>query len=186
MLASVSINRALLLLLVLFSIFLGITNAVVLGQNRHLFQLLRTSNDPPLGVALPPIRGVDLTEHAVVVSYGNGDRRNILLLVVSPQCRACEHNWKNWQRLLEHVDHSKCRTVVVDLSGTIDTSYVSVHGLDGASIIKAVDWQSLLAYNLRATPETIVIGRDGVVKRASTGFMDTPILAAFEKLVSTL
>ena len=74
----------------------------------------------------------------------------------------------------------------MDLSGTIDPTYVAAHRLEDASILKAIDSRSTLDYNFRGTPQTVVISRDGFVRQASNGFLNANSLAALERVLSDL
>jgi hypothetical protein len=97
-----------------------------------------------------------------------GQPQKTVLLVFSPECRACTENWPSWKDLIGLV-HGKARVVGVDLTRLGTAQYMKDHGAEDIQVVSDVDAASIVSHSLRLTPQTIVIDEEGVVRRVWTG-----------------
>jgi peroxiredoxin len=157
------------------AILLSVTNVLLILQNRdqrETLQAFRNQLELQPGNFMPPVSGKDAHGNPLVVGYGQ-DKKKTVMLVFSPKCRICDENWPNWQRTLRAADKEGARVVAVNLASTLARDYLDQHGLAGRDVIAQADPNSILAYNLRYTPQTIVIGPDAKVQWVWTGSLSS-------------
>jgi hypothetical protein len=169
------IRTSLLLFFFVCGLALVVSNVLLarrLGQVQKLDDLLNASNKLELGRTVPALVGYDLDGKKV--SYGFGqDSRDTLLLVLAPGCHACDENWPNWTRLLKSLHSDSTRTLIANIASTppITADYLARHGAGGVPIVAEVSAESAQAYHLAYTPQTILIDRDGKVRKVKTGLL---------------
>jgi hypothetical protein len=121
------------------------------------------------GTLVPPLKGIGLSGEPLDISYNT--RQNTLLLIFSPHCGFCEKNWPQWKSLLSSLDRSRTQPVLVDLSSTVTTAFLSAHQISTEVLMAHVDPAAYAKYSLRITPQTILINKDGVVSHVWTGLL---------------
>lgn len=138
-------------------------NAWLVWHDGVLRRKLSALSEPPVGSRLPALKGVDPHGGTVEVNYGE-DHRKTLLLVFSRTCRVCEMNWSAWSSALSAVNPSQLRVVYVDLSSKPDSTHLARHRAPADSLVTGPDpATALIAYNIRLTPQTILITQEGRV-----------------------
>jgi hypothetical protein len=172
---SVTIRKSLLVLFLVAGLALVASNLLLarrLGQLQRLDDLLNTSNKLQPGSLVPSLVGYDLAGKKVSYSYGE-DSRDTLLLILSPGCHACDENWPNWTRLIQSLNSHDTRLVVANITADppITSDYIARHGIAGVALIAEMSAESAQAYRLSYTPQTILIGRDGRVRKVYTGML---------------
>ncbi len=172
--SSYSISKPLALLFLACGLALIFSNVLLarrLSQLQRLDDLLNSSNKLELGGIVPPLVGYDLSGNKVTYSYGE-DSRDTMLLVLSPGCHACDENWPKWNRMIKSLDGHSTRLVIANIASIPVTSeYISRHQIDGIPLVAEVSAESLQAYRLAYTPQTILIGHDGRVRKVHTGML---------------
>jgi hypothetical protein len=142
-----------------------------LSQLKQLDDFLNAANKLELGGVVPPLVGYDISGNKVTYEYGR-DSRETLLLVFSPTCHACDENWPKWNRLIQSVDTRSTRLVIANISGApVSADYVARHNIAAVPLVAEVSAESQQAYRLAYTPQTILIGSDGKVRKVHTGVL---------------
>jgi hypothetical protein len=106
-------------------------------------------------------------------AYGITDQRDTLLLVLSPTCHACEYNWPNWTQMIRKLNGQKTRLLIANIAAgsALTTDYLAKHQVAADNVIAEVSAESIQAYKLGYTPQTILIAPDGKVVRVHTGML---------------
>lgn len=153
-------------------------NLLLLRENRELRSVLlraRRSLEPPLGVRLPALKGISVEGKPITLEYGGGES-GTAIFVLSPRCPLSESSWPDWRILRQDLGSAGFRVAFVDLSGSISQDYVNLHGILDATVIRTLDPRARLDYNLRSTPQLILVGPDGRASRVWTGRLDQKAL----------
>jgi hypothetical protein len=153
------------------AILLSVVSVLLVRQNRVLHRKVQFVESELLlqpGTEARPITGKDLRGDSVAVAHGQ-DGKKTLMLVFSPDCHACDLNWPKWNLAIRSADAAGARVVGVNLAPVLTEEYIERHGLGGRVVIAQADASSKLAYQLRFTPQTIVIGSDAKVLWVWTG-----------------
>ncbi len=161
-------------LLLVLALGLCTLNFVLVRKNAQLsaeLTLRAHSMETPTGIRAPLIKGVDLKGDLISVNAGQ-DKRKMLILVFSPTCHFCERSWPKWAELLRGVDQSSLRVVGVNLASDLPASYVQEHGLTRMETVAKIDPQSVLLWNFRTTPETVLVNQEGRVEKVWGGLVD--------------
>ena len=162
-----------------------VANLMLIWQNRRLAAVVASQTlamEPLRGAQVPALRGVDPRGRRLTLDYA-GQSRRTLLLVSSTNCAACDRNWGAWEKLLKRLDAASVRPVVVNLSGEVNEAYLRQHGVGDIPVFAGVDAEVLLAYNLRLSPQTVLVDRQGVVKEVWSGQLAGVALKRLEEAV---
>jgi len=168
---AIQIRGSLVLAFLGLAVFLTTANVLLIRRNRDLqagLQSARSQLELQPGVTAPPISGKDPHGDPLVIAYGQ-DRKKTIMLVFSPDCSVCDANWPNWERTLRTAYKEGARVVGVNLAPSLAQEYIDRHGLTGYPVIAQADPSSILSYNFRYTPQTIVIDADAKVQWVWTG-----------------
>lgn len=173
--SSYSVSKPLAILFVACGLALIVSNVLLarrLSQLARLDDLLNASNKLETGGIVPPLVGYDLSGNKVTYSYG-GDVRDTMLLVLSPGCHACDENWPKWNQLIKSLDSKSTRLVIANIASIpVTNEYITRHQIDGIPLVAEVSAESMQAYRLAYTPQTILISHDGRVRRVHTGVLN--------------
>jgi hypothetical protein len=165
------VNKKASILLVGTGVVLIVMNVLLLQQNKELKayagKMNRSLGLKP-GTEVPPLKGVDLNGAGREFSFGE-DARKTLLLILSPTCGPCKENMPNWEALMKDMDERLARVVVVSTAPRGVKEFTSGFDLGNAPVIAEIDQETRTAYNMIATPQTILIGPDGKTERTWTG-----------------
>lgn len=134
------------------------TNAILLARNRALATQVRSLMrplEPPIGNKIRLLSGqsVDGKSREVKIE----ESRPNLIFVFAPGCQACETNWPKWKQLASVTQGGSVKRIYADLSGEVDGRYLDQHNIANEEVLLAVSPQSILANNLRFTPQTILV-----------------------------
>jgi hypothetical protein len=173
--SSYSVSKPLAILFIVCGLALIFSNVLLarrLSQLSRLDDLLNASNKLETGGVVPPLVGYDLSGQKVTYSYGD-DSRDTMLLVLSPGCHACDENWPKWNRLIKSLDTQSTRLVIANIASIpVTPDYISRHQISGIPLVAEVSAESLQAYRLGYTPQTILISHDGRVRKVYTGVLN--------------
>ncbi len=153
-----------------------VSNGIMFLGNRRLVDTItdiHSQIDLPLGAKMPALHGKTLDNADVAIGFGDRDKRGTLLLIYSPACPVCEENWPNWTRLISNKFSSNFRIIAIDLANITRADYIDAHNMRRLMILRNMDPQTILAYRLRMTPDTILLNHSGVVKGSWTGVLST-------------
>ncbi len=152
-------------------------NIALVIQNRTLKRQMGSgipSQLPPVGLTLPPVEGTAPGGLRTTMPYEKGGKKTVLF-VFSPSCHVCTQNWANWTSVANLADPHSTRLVYLNiLQGGSDESFRQ-YAMN--SVLIEADPKTIEAYNLRYTPETILINPEGRILRAWIGFLDQRALA---------
>ncbi len=160
-----------LVLLLLLTASLGL-NAVVAHRLRRLEARVGPARPPPLavGAAVPPIVATGLDGRSDTIAYA-GSPRLTVLYVFTPQCGWCAKNMDNFKTLLRAKAQDD-RFIGLSLSEEGVADYVRTHELT-LPIFTSLSSETISAYKLGGTPQTLVISPAGrVVKNWSGAWID--------------
>ena len=132
-------------------------------QTLFLEAQLRGLTTLPPGVQMQPLAGLNNSYMPVVVNLGRRQRPT-LVLAFSPSCSICTANWPEWEEVLSATSRETARVIAVDLGGALPDAYAKRYRLDGLRVIVHPLAFGVLADNLKLTPETVLVGRDGRVE----------------------
>jgi len=165
-------------------IILGL-NAALVFQNQALKEKLAKpapSLLPPVGNLSPPLEGLDSTGSRIVISY-NTPKSKTLLFIFSPGCELCSENWPNWTTISHLAETTSARITYVNPVGPVPPDYLSRRGVF-TNFVAQVDPKSLVSYNLRYTPETLLLDGSGKIMNVWAGVLDAADLKEIERLLA--
>lgn len=110
------------------------------------------------GAIVRPITATDLAGDRKIIDYRNYDKPTVIY-VFSPSCVWCARNTKNINALASRKAEA-FHFISLSLSEVGLMDYLNSHHLDFA-IYKDIASESLQMLGLGATPQTIVVSRDG-------------------------
>lgn len=149
------------------------SNAAMLIQNRNLnLSIQKAEAALAEGQSMPAIAGFDLEGREQVFGWGN-DKRKTLLMNFSPRCGYCRANMPNWAAILQGIDKSAYRIVVVSSISDGAKEYVEKYNISGVPVIIEPEPKVLINYLMHITPQTIVLDSDGKIEKVWVGkFVD--------------
>jgi peroxiredoxin len=127
-------------------------------QLERMIQGLSDANQVQSGVWVPPISAVDETGHPVVLSYSTKNAPTILY-VFTPQCVWCSRNLKSVKTLAKQTS-GQYQFIALSLSDKNLHEYISQNKIE-FPVYTGLENETLSAYKLGTTPQTIVISGDG-------------------------
>jgi hypothetical protein len=127
------------------------------------------------------LSGVDADGNFEFVGFGV-QKQPTLILVFSPTCEVCRVNWPNWDAIL-HKASSGARVVAINLGGHLPNAYLTNHHLNAMDVIAQPFSEGVLEDHFRLTPQTIVVGANGRVKKAWLGALTPRDIRAIEELL---
>ncbi len=158
------------------TIVLTVTCAVLLVVNHKLqkqnivlagqFRALSDAEGPPVGSKIPSLHGTSISGQGMTLNLAQ-EGSGTLLLVLSPMCPHCKANFHNWRDLMPLVPASQ--VAWVDLTDTADARYLASVAIPADAHVIHLDPKDRSLYNLVATPTTIWLGPDGLVKHVWAG-----------------
>jgi hypothetical protein len=131
---------------------------------------------------MPELRGVDPSGSAIVIDYK--PQQKALLFVLSTKCPVCDANWPKWDTLLSNVNGSQVRLVFANVSGAMTDFYLDRYKLRRGAVLSKVDPQSILDYNFRTTPQTVLVGPLGRIEKVWSGLLSNRDLLEIQNQVA--
>ena len=182
---SITVKKSLAFLLLTFGLLLVVSNVLLarrIAQMRKIDDQLNASNKLEPGSAVPPLIGYDVAGNKLTYDYGT-DPRDTVLMVFSPGCHACDENWPNWTRLIKELNSQSTRLVIANVASglPVTSEYIARHEIGGIPLIAEVSPESMQAYRMIYTPQTILIGHDGKVRKVQTGAFSDKVFALESK-----
>jgi hypothetical protein len=133
------------------------------------------------GTPVSTVNGVDTNGNPLSIIPGKGKRT--VLFVFSPTCKFCEANWKNWSDALSKQPVT-ANIAFLSALPSLPPDYLTNHVTLGHPVLARVDGGTKSDYHLSSTPQTIVIGKDGLVEKVWLGVLDSRATAALITLTS--
>jgi hypothetical protein len=157
------------ILLVVLS--LGLLGANIGLQRRYAglvgdLEQVQNARGPHAGIELPAISGIRPTGEAVTVKFSEGS----LLLLFSAGCGICAENWPRWKELIGGVKPGT-QIVYGDVTNSVSENYLAKYAIPAELVLTKMSPETKWFYDLRATPQTIIFGPDGTIKKVWTGRM---------------
>jgi peroxiredoxin len=149
-------------------------------QYRHI-RLPLTSSAPALkvGDTLPPFSAHDLRGAQVTLRF---EQRPTILYIFSPKCSWCDRNFDNAIELSKQTE-SRYNFVAVSLDDTTLIEYIQRNHLRW-TVLTNVSSSTMTSYRLGVTPQTIVVGPNGVVLHSWTGAYSPPTVSEIQKTLA--
>lgn len=166
-------KKGTIIIFMVLGVVLAVTNLLLVRENRGLRALLserQRSLEPQVGAVVASLSGHDLDGNGFTVDYGQ-DSRKTLVFVFSTKCRVCDRNWPYWQGIIRSVEKGSFRLVFVNLLSPLSADYIAKYNLARFSVIADLDPKHIVEYNLRLTPQTILINPNGVIEKVWTGVL---------------
>jgi AhpC/TSA family len=161
-------------------------NIALLRENRHLSTQIESLNNQqmtPRSVALPSLRGSDLSGHSVDIDVKNLGHPSVLF-VFSPACSVCKKNWPNWDSILTSQKKLGWQPVFVNVGDRMDSQYVASHNLRSYTTLDDVSKDSVLSYRFLFTPETVILNSQGKAEYVWVGALSPEATTGFNKTIS--
>ena len=190
MLSDVSVNEksylriALVTCLTFSALLLGI-NFWLLHENAQLRlhnANLSSADGPVIGSHISTLQGSDLSKRPITLDLAHRNSPT-LLLVFSPTCPYCRKNLPNWLNVLN--DSPAANVVYVDLTGSVTPAYFSQTKLPLRGIPIHLLAEEGILHNLKVTPTTVVVDRNGIVKGSWAGVLSLSQQIELERLLKT-
>lgn len=169
---------------VVLQLLLTLACVLALRQNHSLserVEIYRKWAAPLVGREVPPITGVDRTGATRVFAYKD-DQRPTLIYSFSKNCGACKTNWTA-MRAIQQLSPSRLRVVYFDPFDELTEAFLLEHGLAQDVLFTKLDPLSAASYQIRGTPQTELVDKDGRVLWASIGAFGPSDLAALMEAV---
>jgi len=152
----------------LLGFLLAITNVLMVRENSKLHgqidfydSMLHTRE----GIKYPTLRGKDLNGSEITVQFPYP--RETVMFVFSPLCRYCRANWPKWTELAKGCLDK--RVVFVNIKGTLSPRFFIKQPVVAGALMAQADAQSILDYEFRETPDTILLDLNGNVQKVWRG-----------------
>jgi hypothetical protein len=152
------------LALLAFNIALQQRNAKLVASLEKFEQ----SRGPQPGSVIPEIVGERPSGEPASVRFGS----KTLILVLSGVCKVCSENWPAWRELVNSLPGGT-PVLYADVTDTINDKYMARFMVPAAEVITRIDLSTKWRYNLRETPQTVVVAAGGKVERAWIGKLTT-------------
>ncbi len=156
-------------LLVGLCLLMTASNVYLLHVNRTLRRYAQRSNEAAPGQFVAAVDGAGLDNAPIHLNPRRS--HGTLLMIYSPLCQFCEKNWPAWHSLIQQGKDGGIVFATIDLTGKADKTFLEQRGVDQAIAIHQFDPKEALALQLNATPQTILIGQDGKIRKVWTGVL---------------
>ena len=151
------------------SVILNVALAERLRNTNNKLNAMKTETSVSIGDTLPDIEAKNLDGSPVSISYSN-DQRPTVLYVFSPSCGWCEKNLENIKILSEQKGNN-FRFVGLAISNKNLLEYVAKENWK-FPVFTDPSPDTVMAYKLGGTPQTIVVSPDGkAIKNWSGAYM---------------
>ncbi|MEO7658773.1 MAG: TlpA disulfide reductase family protein [Pyrinomonadaceae bacterium] len=160
---------ALALVLLVGSVILNVALAEKLRGANNRLSKMAAETSVAIGDALPDIEAKNLDGTSASYSYSK-DRHPTVLYVFSPSCGWCEKNFENIKALSEQKGDDY-RFIGISISNKNLLEYVAKQNLR-FPVLMDPSPNTVLAYKLGGTPQTIVVSKEGkAVKNWNGAYM---------------
>jgi peroxiredoxin len=145
-------------------------NIYLASYRAHVKHSLSVANEVQPGAKIDHLSGLNFDNNPLIVDSGS---EALVLLVYSPMCPYCERNWPAWQRAISSFAEKGTRFVSIDVSGTATSAFLRSKGVSSLTAFHRIDNATIKKLKITATPETILIDRNGSVKDVWLGVLDS-------------
>lgn len=151
---------------------LGLNVALVL-QNRTLKKEMAAPPAllPQVGTRVERLEGVAVGGSKIELSF-NDQGEETLLFVFSTNCGVCKLNWPEWKSIAQSAQARSLRLVYANIESHLSPEYAERYGIGGATVFAQLDPRYEAALNLRLTPLTILLAKNGDVMRVWVGLLE--------------
>jgi hypothetical protein len=146
--------------------FSGLLNIALGLRVLSLEKSLRPVPRVRTGTRLEDILGIDPAGNPLTIRFADSQNPTVLL-VLRPGCAWCDQNMPNWLALIR-AKSGRFRFVVVSLSPLDLKGYLSLNNLSLPAVFPLVGENPTLN-GITITPQTIVVGPDGIVQQVWFG-----------------
>jgi peroxiredoxin len=119
-----------------------------------------TENQLKVGAAVPPIPVMRLDGQPETIRY-QGTNQATVLYIFTPPCGWCARNMDNFKTLVDK-ERDQYRFIGLSLSEKTLQAYVAKNDM-GLPVYSGLSPETLKAYELGSTPQTVVVSPDGRV-----------------------
>jgi peroxiredoxin len=176
-----SIHIVLIVGLLVVSTLINVLQARKINRLENAIVSLKSEGRLSEGSIVPRIEAKDLDGNALTLSYTEGQQPTVLY-VFSPQCKWCERNLGSVKALAK-IANGSYRFVTITLSEDNLREYIANKDFR-FPVYTRLSVETLRAYKLGGTPQTLVISGDGRVQKnwmgAYMGETKTDIEAFFK------
>ncbi|MGH9471882.1 MAG: hypothetical protein ACRD13_09035 [Terriglobales bacterium] len=137
---------------------------------------------PPVGAMMPPLRGLDTAGKPLSVSFGV-DKRQTILFVFAADCEVCSRTWPMWRSWLRRIDRRAFRPIFASMGARIGAAVPTINGTAGYQEFAELDPSVVASYNLRLTPEVLILSPSGRLESAWLGEIEGRQLAEIQSLI---
>lgn len=125
-----------------------------------------------VGTAIPTFTAytLDGTRFPVVFERTTKAQRT-LFFVYSPECRVCDVNWPQWNRVRTAAASAGTRQLFIDLTATSTDPYLTRNGIASTHVITHVPAAVAGRLRLTVTPQLILTNQRGEVTAVWTGVL---------------
>ena len=144
-------------------------------------QSVNTGKGPVVG---SHIRSLGNTSTLIPSSLGDHGALGSFVLVFSPDCRYCKANVSNWNTLTKK--HPDLQVLIADLTGDPQKRGLTGMAIPSNAVMVTLKSADQILYNLRVTPTTLILDRNGIVKGSWAGILSSADLTQMEASVQLL
>jgi len=165
------------------AILLVVVDTLLILQNRRMKLLLSQPAPaflPLVGSNVPSLSGIDESGTRESLPYGN-DPRSTIVFVFAKNCEICGLNWPIWTDRAARIDRQRFRLVYLNLGSPVNQDYLQSHQIQNSIVLVEPDPQTIIKYNLRFTPETILVDNRGIVTNVWAGLLEGALLSDVDR-----
>lgn len=166
------INKWTIWIAVVLIIGLLIFNILLLIQNRNLKTSTQRRSENLLtpGKVLPPLSGITISGSKEKIEW-NKDNRKTLILIFSPRCGYCHENMPNWKSILQTIDRTKFRPVLVSIIPEEAKEYLEKYSLADMPNFIEPEPQAKVEYAMHLVPQTLLVDPNGKLEKIWIGLI---------------
>jgi hypothetical protein len=125
---------------------------------------MEQSRGPQPGTVIPEIVGERPSGGQFTVRFGE----RTLVLVLSATCHICVENWPAWRQLISSLPKST-PVLFADVNDAVNERYMAKFAMSPERVVTKINLAAKWQYNLRETPETLVVAAGGKVEKTWIG-----------------
>jgi hypothetical protein len=128
--------------------------------------------ESPVGTAIPTFTAYALDGTQLPVVFDRtAEAQRTLFFVYSPECRICDVNWPQWNRVRTVAESAGTRQLFIDLWATSTAPYLTRYGITSTQVITHVPAAVAGRLRLGVTPQLILTNQQGEVTAVWTGML---------------
>lgn len=175
------------LVLILVVIAMAVEILLLVAENRKLRSAL-TARRGPFQVLnpeekVPPLVGIDGEGEEVQVEYPS--QQQTVLFWFSTGCPSCEHNVEFWKQIYHKHQSGNFRFFGVTSAGEEKSGELKEKFQFGFPVLTVSDYSLLDRYKVEVIPQTMLIDKNGMVKKVWPGPLSENYRAEMEQMLSS-